>query len=292
MTEFVGKLKTKTINTENETNLFTEFENEILNGQIPIEFICNESAIASTILPRSYFGLYSRYSFVPLVSYDAVEYLKPNTIDIANQIWFSSNNIPLKPNLPLGVLYDLTNSSSVLPWKITINFQGYPTELLIKCKTRENIESFYYQSLKQSLYLLYNSTNIFNSLSSNLQKQLWDGIVTNEIYSSKVILNQLITNIQTFRTIPIRILLLNTLIIIQKPINIQNSVTITLINVISLILNISIDILLQNNISVTIHGIKMSLDASILSIWQYFHHFDLFLYLIIDIPSNLLTINE
>jgi hypothetical protein len=53
--------------------------------------------------------LVPRYSYVPVAAANAVEFFQYVVIEFESDIWFESNNFPLRSHLPLGVLYDIHN---------------------------------------------------------------------------------------------------------------------------------------------------------------------------------------
>ena len=80
---------------------------------------------------------------------------------------------------PIGILYDMFTTTQrllcVLPWKVTLHFQGYPTNRLLKCSSLLEMENHYSHSLKQALFLIHGSTRAFNELSVIQQQRIWSG---------------------------------------------------------------------------------------------------------------------
>ena len=58
-------------------------------------------------------------------------------------------------------------------WKIYVRFQNFPVQYILNCNQNNNIEKYYFHSLKQAIFVLHNSTRIFNELSIHQQQLLW-----------------------------------------------------------------------------------------------------------------------
>lgn len=58
-------------------------------------------------------------------------------------------------------------------WKIYVRFQNFPIQYILNCNQNNNIEKYYFHSLKQAIFVLHNSTRIFNELSIHQQQLLW-----------------------------------------------------------------------------------------------------------------------
>lgn len=52
-------------------------------------------------------------------------------------IWFEAAGVPLKWQLPFGVLWDLLGGDALLPWQITVRFQGFPVDEVRARVTKE-----------------------------------------------------------------------------------------------------------------------------------------------------------
>lgn len=51
---------------------------------------------------------------------------------------------------PVGVLYDMYGKSA-LPWAITVHFQNYPVETILRCPDEDTIKSHFLNTLKEVL---------------------------------------------------------------------------------------------------------------------------------------------
>ena len=124
---------------------------------------------------------------------------------------------PLRWNLFVGVLYDLMKGKSIikkcsspssstswkdklnqhnfLPWRIRVHFTSYPTDDIIlplndgcniqtsnsSMSSHEHIttilRSIYRNSLKQALFMQYNSSKVAMSMTKNSHEKIWDAVL-------------------------------------------------------------------------------------------------------------------
>eukprot|EP01041_Mallomonas_annulata_P013029 gene13029-27494_t len=119
-------------------------------------------------------------SYLPVVAEEAVNCFRTSLPDFDNEVWFEYEGIPLKANLPIGVIFDLVFKKDVsdLPWNITIHYRGFPADKIMKCGSKAVALKTYAHSIKQSLYLLTGNTRPFNELSIIKQNQIWEAICT------------------------------------------------------------------------------------------------------------------
>jgi hypothetical protein len=75
----------------------------------------------------------------------------------------------------VGVLYDLYGEG-MREMHITVHFQAFPSQTILKCVSPADSEQFYFHSLKQALYVLHGKTKPFNKLSVEQQRALWQAV--------------------------------------------------------------------------------------------------------------------
>jgi phosphoribosylformylglycinamidine (FGAM) synthase-like enzyme len=146
-------------------------------------------------------------------------------------------------------------------------------------------EKNFFHSLKQALYLLYNSTKVFNEVTVEQQRNIWQSIMlgtTNSMYYKTI--DDLKPNINLVKLLPIRFLRADQPTV-QRPIKVYKSTSASESNVEKTLgdlceeLN---DLLVGNNSAnkkFVIQGITVSLDAPIYAVWKHFAHADFFLYI-------------
>lgn len=75
-----------------------------------------------------------RMSYLVAQTREVVEYFRDAAPPIGvgglpgTGIWFEAAGVPLKWHLPFGVLWDLLGIDALLPWQVTVRFQGFPLD--------------------------------------------------------------------------------------------------------------------------------------------------------------------
>lgn len=276
---------------------------EALNdSHLPLQLSFATEDLASLSPPRvPCFAVCSRYQFlIPALS-DIIQYFSIHCIQFSSEMWFEFNNFVLKPNIPIGLLYDLCGQPS-LPWQLTIHFQAAPKELsMIRCQSIVDTEKLYFQSLKQAVYLIHGSTRVYYALTVDMQKSLWNDILkadmkhAREMMCSATVIPAQDTDI---RNIPVRLYRTHSLIVVQGPIQTKYAsqlrdegdgmdATVTTVAVaVQRLLHMehhseseSLDFFARH--AVLAQGIELPLEAPLGLVWRLFSHLDLFLNLCI-----------
>ncbi|KAF0716760.1 hypothetical protein AaE_011009 [Aphanomyces astaci] len=125
---------------------------------------------------------------------------------LSRYVWFEFKGLPLKWHLPFGVLYDL-HGDDMLPWEVTVHFQGYPSQHVRLLSTSHAVEMHFMNSYKQSMFLLYGSTKWIMNLPQQKHTQLWEGHVKNDFSMFESVHATLVPSSEPKRHVPLRVLL-------------------------------------------------------------------------------------
>ena len=156
-----------------------------------------------------------------------MDYFRLSAVEMLSDVWFESNGVPLRTNLPIGVLYDMMNGKvsseshalPISPWGIVIHFTGFPTEKVMKCPNEPSSARLFAHSLKQALFLLYGSTRAYNTLPIDSQESLWLAAKLGQLSGFDPLVEILMPNIESIRVIPVRILFASLPTTLQRPFN-------------------------------------------------------------------------
>lgn len=267
---------------------------EIYNGRLPIELTWNVRDIATTSSLRPYYGLFSRYSYLSIIANDMIQYLKDHIVSVAlteHEIWYvdDAKQLYLKPTLPIGVLYDLLHNDSCnprIPWKIQINFQNGKSYMELNCSNIDLTKRYYLHALKQALFLIHGSTNLYSNLSSEHQDVIWNGLFqaqSQELFNEhRLVLDKFSPVDLVMKQLPLRIIFIqnNEFSTIQQSIRMLGIYT--LLDVVQKCMN-NFELIKTHN--AICQGIIIPWEAPILEIWQLFCHSDLFLYLVLHLKE-------
>lgn len=155
-----------------------EIERQIWEGKVPIVFNLALNEVTTEEPPEPYYLLAPRCTYLPLVTAKVLKHFQSTGADTEEEMWFDFSGQPLKWHYPIGVLFDFYGSPSQLPWSLTVHFQGFPDNELLRCQEKDCVQSHLISAIKEADYLKSGSTKkIFDMTKSEL-KQLWMGLKT------------------------------------------------------------------------------------------------------------------
>ena len=146
----------------------------VWSGYIPTVFSMAAAEVTTLQAPPQYHVCIPRQSLLPFVTKEVHEHFLSYAPPLSNEMWVEHNGDPLRWQLPAGVLFDLLvgeESSENLPWCLTVRFQGFPAETLLRASP-EAAEGVLLNALKESCFLSCGSALPAMSLSSDAQQQL------------------------------------------------------------------------------------------------------------------------
>lgn len=152
------------------------------SGSVPICLTLSDCDRASTVDVSPCYILAPRMAFLQLVVQEKVDHLRAHAMALRDdEVWYSCEGLPLRAHLPIGVLFDMhcrpaPAAAAQPPWRITVHFQAFPHDKLIKIPNKQVVQRLYSHDLKQSLFLLHGNTSHFNSLRTEQQTLLWSSI--------------------------------------------------------------------------------------------------------------------
>lgn len=139
-----------------------------------------------------------------------------------SEIWFDINHIPIKWHLPIGVIVDsLVKDQSELPICITLHTKNFPDQNLFRYKGNESLRFLYFNSLKEACSVKTGSAKDILNLSTKETNRLFD-IISNptKMYKDFLEIERKIYTSE-IKAYPIKIVLNNTEIVINKQFNIE-----------------------------------------------------------------------
>jgi len=242
-------------------------------------------------LPNHFFLLASRGSYFPLITSAAREHFLLSTTHLIDEMWLEDNEIPLKWQYPVGVLFDLYGTHSQLPWSLTVRFQNFPKVQLLRCPNDEIhkiVKSHFMNVLKEANHLKHGDNTKINSLSVE-QDDLWEGLRENNYELFWKVNNKLTADSNSLKNIPIRICQVDQPIV-QEPISPfdengnQRTLGSVLNQILPQIFESSTDF--PSNFKFLIHGITPPLETPIIWLSQNFSYPDNFLYVCVKVSEK------
>jgi len=151
---------------------------EIWEGRLPVCFTLATEEVATPASPDPFYMMVARITYFPLVI-DKVKrhFVRHVAADKSeNEMWLEFEMQPLKWHLPIGVLYDFAVTDGTLPWQITVHFDKFPVNKLMKFPTKDVIESHLMSCLKEADALKHR-THLMSLMQERDHNQLWLGLL-------------------------------------------------------------------------------------------------------------------
>eukprot|EP01130_Rhizamoeba_saxonica_P017412 TRINITY_DN8430_c0_g1_i1.p1 TRINITY_DN8430_c0_g1~~TRINITY_DN8430_c0_g1_i1.p1 ORF type:complete len:288 (-),score=31.42 TRINITY_DN8430_c0_g1_i1:42-875(-) len=261
----------------------TDILRELWRSTIPLELQLASNEIAGSE-PRRYYMNIPRLTYLTVVTADIKEYFSNFTAGLHDEIWFDYNDMPLKWQYPIGVLYD-TFANNELPFKLTVHFQAYPAELL-RCPDESFSESRFHYAYKESYFMKYGNLDNINEMKRNQHTDLWNGIKRSDYGLYWNVNHNVHRSTENIKSIPIRIARPQSIFILQEPFSaftFDRDYEYTLGDLLKLVVPDTIeeneDGELECNQRIVIQGIVPTLDMSLLWIMGHLSYPDNFLYI-------------
>ena len=217
------------------------------------------------------------------------KYIPPNTN--VDDIWFEINKMPLKWNIPFGVLVDnlFLGDTYELPIHIIAHFRSFPEASLVRFKGRESLKFYYMNSLKEANTIKFGSSKEVLNLPTSETMKLLDIVFNNGKKSCREY-KEIIKKIEAesiYKKLPVKIVLNRTEIVLNKPLVINSENSREFYDAYSvesfLIDNLSEEAVrkVKQHGRVVVHGLEVDLDFPILFLYLNMCYMDTFLYITI-----------
>ncbi|KAL7641761.1 UNVERIFIED_CONTAM: hypothetical protein RMT77_007635 [Armadillidium vulgare] len=256
-----------------------EILREIWDGRIPISFSLSSDDCCTLSPPDPHYLMVPRMSYFPIVLDKVKKYFTRsiNSELKIDEIWLDFEGIPLKWNYPIGVLFDLHTGGKTIPWPLTVHFSNFPEESIIRCRSREAIESQFLASVKEADAFKHRG-QVVKNMQMQDHKQLWTGLCNDKFDQFWTINRKLMdcNGEEGFKNIPFRLFLKDEVPIqrLQKPFG-EDGSRLTLEDLLKNVLPRT----LNENYRVTIQGIEPPWDTPLQWLSEHLSHPDNFLYI-------------
>ena len=218
----------------------------------------------------------------------------------SNPVWLEYEDVPIKWNLPIGLLYDLlylpskSNKSEVSTWNLQLrvasNETPYPSQHIIPfpsngdCVGYEKmLNQVFINSLKQACYVANGNARSVMNLSEDDTYALWRAMAKHDMGVFSSVRNKVNLPLRGARQrVPVKLYVAGSASLLQAPVWSQdeNAMETTLVRAVSQHIS---GISPGNLPHLYIHGINVDVlhDEPILEVWDRFRFLDNFLYIVI-----------
>lgn len=153
---------------------------KVWGGKIPVVFNLASREVTAMETPLPIYMLLPRMSYLPLVTKTVREHFAESAPAMRGDAWFDHDRVPLRWNLPIGVLFDLFPGAS-LPFQITIHFTGFPTASLLPCRTLNAVTDTYFHNLKEACFLKYGTSKIIMNMGKSDHEKIGEALVKGDM---------------------------------------------------------------------------------------------------------------
>jgi len=160
---------------------------EVWQGRIPASFAVTPEEVTSSLNPENFYLMLPRLSYFALCAEKIRKYFSKFVSEeaINSTIWFEYRGSPLRMHLPIGVIYDQLKTEDNKgvelgpPWSITVRFGNFPGQDLLRCHTREDIETHFMSCIKEADQFKHGG-RIMSTLQKKDHHQLWQGLANDK----------------------------------------------------------------------------------------------------------------
>ncbi|KAK3178282.1 hypothetical protein OEA41_000415 [Lepraria neglecta] len=207
-------------------------QSSVWDGSLPIEIRLSASECRVYDQADPYLIQYPRLSYLPFLLPRLHAFFSSSLIDpdlIPYDGWFSFEDVPLKWQYPLGLLYDLFSGASpsqasgldvqdrsssdeqedYLPWQLTLHFTEWPEQALVRPDAEgKMLHDAFINSVKEADFLRNGTAKGIMSLSKDDSTKLWNAVQEHDFDSFNPISKRLLyAQGAPLRHIPLKIYL-------------------------------------------------------------------------------------
>lgn len=197
-----------------------DIKDRLWNGSINIKILININGKNSQYLSRVY-----RNSYFPIIFEDIILYYSLDLPILQKvPIWLEYEQVPIKWNLPVGVLYDYLYKPGIQPestntWCLNLRYKGdtfenndYPWEYIVPFQVKVNncidysrsLNQIVMSQLKQAVFILNGNSKPVMNLSKSDSNDLFESIRIHNLYDYNRINKKILGQITQYQKLPIK----------------------------------------------------------------------------------------
>ena len=102
------------------------------SGRVAVHFHLDGNEVAAASAPPPpLIRLLPRHAYLPVVAEAALELHRDLLPPGEDATWFSFNGVPMKWQIPVGVLFDLVVAGREMPWMLLVHHRFFPSSVLL-----------------------------------------------------------------------------------------------------------------------------------------------------------------
>lgn len=281
------------------SNELIEIKDKLWNGSINVRILLESD---NTEEPKELLITVYRNSYFPIYFPSVISYFQQYNERITKlPVWLEYETVPIKWNLPIGVLFDLLHLPSIIQhrenssWTLILRCSsGYPADQVIPFIYNEPDDSINYSrllkevvvnQLKQSCFVINGNSKPIMNLSERDSDDMWNAIRTHNLKSFYQINKKIIPPRKKFQKLPVKIYIPGSSTIVQAPIHpyLEDGEPVPFKNILEKYIP---DLMRDSDGKVGkiyIHGVNVDslFDNDMIDVWELFKHLDNFLYIVV-----------
>eukprot|EP00850_Spirogloea_muscicola_P006609 SM000031S11618 [mRNA] locus=s31:731739:734553:+ [translate_table: standard] len=164
---------------------------DVWRGAIPLRVELAHNEVTTLTAPPPLFLMAPRIGYLPLLAQSLRQHFQVALPPGQDTVWLDYQGLPLKWQIPTGVLYDLLVLVSSGPWPLTVHFRSYPSSVLLDWSDEDNIKWSYINALKEAWFIMHGNARPVMGLSEADHRELWRSVVQAEDRQYHSILHKL-----------------------------------------------------------------------------------------------------
>ncbi|KAK9838653.1 hypothetical protein WJX74_000686 [Apatococcus lobatus] len=150
---------------------------EVWQAAVPVRLELAPNEVTTPEAPPPVYVMAPRMSYLPIIAQQLLSSFEHVLPPGENTPWFEYRRLPLKWQLPIGVLYDLLANEDEQPWQLTIHYRHYPSENLLPWSSPAALSNHFFSSLKEAGYICrWSNTNAVMTMTNTARDDLWQSI--------------------------------------------------------------------------------------------------------------------
>eukprot|EP00850_Spirogloea_muscicola_P020784 SM000226S07425 [mRNA] locus=s226:148662:151472:- [translate_table: standard] len=153
---------------------------DVWRGAIPLRVELAHNEVTTLTAPPPLFLMAPRIGYLPLLAQPLRQHFQVALPPGQDTVWLDYQGLPLKWQIPTGVLYDLLVLVSSGPWPLTVHFRSYPSSVLLDWSDEDVIKWSYMNALKEAWFIMHGNARPVMGLSEADHRELWRSVVQAE----------------------------------------------------------------------------------------------------------------
>ncbi|KAG7841459.1 hypothetical protein KL942_001338 [Ogataea angusta] len=192
----------------------SEIISRVWGGVLYMQFHL-DPALSNQDCPSFYIAVHRNsylHNSLPAILQFFNPFLKDARLAQSHNWWFEFERVPLKWNLPIGLLYDLVTTDAQIEkqvWDITLKYYDYPTEYVIPIDQNASfLKDHWTNQLKEACFILNGSSKLVMNMSRTDSDDFYHAAIHKDSTQFESMFRKLLpSNVSSLKNLPIKVYL-------------------------------------------------------------------------------------